>query len=88
MLNGIVYREKLISASSTTTMADDHEDKGGFYFRCKGAGDVNYVPMGNDDSENIIETFEAQPMFINPVFVKKILKASTTATGIYKGKEA
>jgi hypothetical protein len=89
MLQGIIFREKLVSASSSTTMAADFTDTGGFYFRCAGAGDVCYVPFGNADSETIIATFEAIGNWKDapPVFCRKIIKAGTTATGIYIGKE-
>ena len=89
MLQGIICRETLISASSTTTMAADYTDTGGFYFRCKGAGDVAYVPVGNLDADAIIATFEAMESWKDapPVYCKKILKTGTTATGIYAGEE-
>jgi hypothetical protein len=89
MLQGIIFREKLISASSTTTMAADYEDTGGFYFRCKGAGDVAYVPINNAVSEVVIATFEATESWKDaaPVYCRNILKTGTTATGIYAGEE-
>ncbi len=80
-MQGIITREVLISLASV-----DYEDEQGFFFRCTGDGNINYVPKDNADSENIIGEFTADPTFNNKQFCRKILKASTTATGIYVGK--
>jgi hypothetical protein len=76
---GIIESEKLISLESA-----DYEDSQGFFFRCTGAGNINYLPIGN--SESIVGAFTADPTFNNKQLCRKILKDSTTATGIYVGK--
>ena len=84
-MQGIITREVLISLTSVDFTAESHG--GGFYFRCTGDGNINYVPYGCADNENIIGAFTASATYNNPVLCRKILKASTTATGIYIGKE-
>jgi hypothetical protein len=84
-MTGIIVREELISLASVDFTAES--GSAGFYFRCTGAGNINYVPIGNADSESIIGAFDASAIFNNPVLCRKILKTSTTATGIYIGKE-
>lgn len=77
-----VGREIAVDVSSV-----DYEDEHGFFVR-SGAGNICYVPVGNEDTETVTKTVEAQVYFVDPVLVKKILKTGTTATGIYIGYPA
>ena len=74
-----VHREVAIDVSSA-----DFEDINGFYIR-SGAGNIKYCAVGNEDSEAVTKTVEAQVYFVDPVLCRKIFSAGTTATGIYIG---
>jgi len=43
------------------------------------------VPIGNEYDQIITKAVEASAIFIDPVMVKRIVAATTTATNVYVG---
>jgi hypothetical protein len=62
---------------------NDFESNTPFFIR-SGAGSLVYCPWGNNDTEPITKTVEAQVYFVDPEMCRKIF-ATSTATDIYIG---
>lgn len=75
-----IVRERLVDVS-----AENFTDENGFFIRCGGAGNISYVPMGNQYDEVITKAVDASVYFNDPVMVKRIVAATTTATSVYVG---
>jgi hypothetical protein len=77
---GNITRVVLVDLSS-----GDFEDDKGFFIRAGVAGNIKYLPVGNEESEAITKAFDASNVFSDPEQCKKIFASGTTATSIYVG---
>jgi len=80
-----IVREKLVDVTT-----HDYVDEDGFFVRCGGEGTLVYVPVGNEDDEEITKEVQATPYFDDPVMVKRIVapklaQTKTTATLVHVG---
>jgi len=76
-----IIEEHLIDVSE-----HDFESDVPFFFHTTTGGDVTYVPWGNKTTDDAItKTIEASDDFNRITQCRKIIAATTSATGIYVG---
>ena len=80
LANTNIVREKLVDVSSL-----NYTDESGFFVRVGGDGNLSYVPINNEYDQVITKAVEASAIFNDPVMVKRIVAATTTASNVYVG---
>jgi hypothetical protein len=75
-----IVREIAVDVSS-----ENYTDENGFFVRCGGDGNLSYVPVGNEFDQVITKAVDASAIFNDPVMVKRIVAATTTATLVHVG---